>query len=219
MKKLVFLLLLLFFGFCFSQVNIEQIKNDVTNNPKKFYYDNLEIFKTDPKSLNQEQLNYIYYGNNYVDYGFKRSEFNEVLNEVTKFSNRKISFKKATQILEKAKILYQKNPLNKGLLLDLQKLYYIVKEQDKGDFHISQYQLLYETIQNSGTGKLDISPLVVTNFSDQMLALENSKVFARGITFKSTVLPDGSWLNIYKNGQDLFFVRTTHHKDLYKDDK
>lgn len=219
MKKLVFLLLLLFFGFCFSQVNIEQIKNDVTSDPKKFYYDNLEIFKTDPKSLSQEQLNYIYYGNNYVDYGFKRSEFNEVLNEVTKFSNRKISFKKATQILEKAKILYQKNPLNKGLLLDLQKLYYIVKEQDKGDFHFSQYQLLYETIQNSGTGKLDISPLVVTNFSDQMLALENSKVFARGITFTSKVLPDGSWLNIYKNGQDLFFVRTTHHKDLYKDDK
>lgn len=219
MRKLVFLLLLLFFGFCFSQVNIEQIKNDVTSDAKKFYYDNLEIFKTDPKSLSQEQLNYIYYGNNYVDYGFKRSEFNEVLNEVTKFSNRKISFKKATQILEKAKILYQKNPLNKELLLDLQKLYYIVKEQDKGDFHFSQYQILYETIQNSGTGKLDISPLVVTNFSDQMLALENSKVFARGITFKSTVLPDGSWLNIYKNGQDLFFVKTTHHKDLYKDDK
>ncbi|MFL9834118.1 DUF4919 domain-containing protein [Chryseobacterium terrae] len=219
MKKNLFLLSLLFFGICFSQVNIEQIKNDVTSDPKKFYYDNLEIFKTDPKSLSQEQLNYIYYGNNYVDYGFKRSEFNNVLDEVTKFSNRKISFKKATQVLEKAKILYQKNPLNKELLLDLQKLYYIVKEQDKGDFHFNQYQLLYETIQNSGTGKLDISPLVVTNFSDQMLALENSKVFTRGITFKSAVLPDGSWLNIYKNGQDLFFVKTTHHKDLYKDDK
>ncbi|MGO4707883.1 hypothetical protein AB4Y90_01965 [Chryseobacterium sp. 2TAF14] len=85
MKKLVFLLLLLFFGFCFSQVNIEQIKSDVTSDPKKFYYDNLEIFKSDPKSLSQEQLNYIYYGNNYVDYGFNRSEFNEVLNEVTKY--------------------------------------------------------------------------------------------------------------------------------------
>jgi len=219
MKKMFFLLSLLFFGFYFSQVNIEQIKNDVTSNRKKFYYDNLEIFITNPKSLNQEQLNYIYYGNNYVDYGYKRSEFMNDLGEVTRFSNRKISFKKATEVLEKAKILYQKNPLNKELLLDLQKLYYIVKEQDKGDFHFSQYQLLYETIQNSGTGKLDISPLVVTNFSDQMLALENSNVFARGITFKSTVLPDGSWLNIYKNGQDLFFVRTAHHKDIYKDDK
>lgn len=219
MKKLVLLLLLLFSGFCFSQVNIEQIKNDVKSDSQKFYYDNLEIFKTNPKSLSQEQLNYIYYGNNYVDYGFKRSEFNHALGEVTKFSNRKISFKKAIQILEKAKNLYQRNPLNKELLLDLQKLYYIVKEKDKGDFHFSQYQLLYETIQNSGTGKLDISPLVVTNFSDQMLALENSKVFARGITFTSKVLPDGSWLNIYKNEQDLFFVRTTHHKDLFKDDK
>lgn len=219
MKKLLFLLSLLFFGFCFSQVNIEKIKNDVTSDSKKFYYDNLEIFKTDPKSLNQEQLNYIYYGNNYVDYGFKRKEFMNDLGEVTKFSNRKISFKKATEVLEKAKFLYKKNPLKKELLLDLQKLYYIIKEQDKGDFHFSQYQILCETIQNSGTGKLDISPVVVTNFSDQMFALENSKVFVRGITFTSKVLPDGSWLNIYKNGQDLFFVRTTHHKDFFKDDK
>lgn len=218
MKKLLFLLLLSF-SFCFSQVNIENIKADVTNDPKKFYYDNLEIFKTDPKSLNQEQLNYIYYGNNYVDYGFKRSEFNDILNEVTKFSNRNISFKKATEVLEKAKALYQKNPLNKELLLGLQKLYYKIKDENKGDFHFSQYQLLLETIKNSGTGKLDTSPVVVTNFSDQMAALETSKVFARGITFTTKVLPDGSWLNIYKNGQDLFFVKTTHHKDLYKDDK
>jgi len=72
---------------------------------------------------------------------------------------------------------------------------------------------------NSGTGKLDVSPILVANFSDQMLALENSKVFTRGITFTTKVLPDGSWLNIYKNGQDLFFVKTIHHKDLYKDDK
>lgn len=219
MKKLLFLLSLLFFGFCLSQVNIEQIKNDVTSDPKKFYYDNLEIFKTDPKSLNQEQLNYIYYGNNYVDYGFKRGEFMTSLNEVTNFSNRNISFKKASQVLEKAKILYQKNPLKKELLLDLQKLYYKVKERDKGDFHFSQYQRLYETMMNSGTGKLDISPLVVTNFSDQMVALERSTVFVRGVTFQSKVLTDGSWLNIYKNGQDLLFIRTTHHKDFFKDDK
>lgn len=219
MKKLLFLLSLLFFEFCISQVNIEQIKNDVTSDPKKYYYDYLEIFKTDPKSLNQEQLNYIYYGNNYVDYGFKRGEFMTDLGEVTKFADRNISFKKATEVLEKAKILYQQNPLKKELLLDLQKLYYKIKEQDKGDFHFTQYQLLLETIKNSGTGKLDVSPLVVTNFSDQMTALESSKVFVRGLTFDSKVLPDGSWLNIYKNGQDLLFVKTTHHKDFYKDDK
>ena len=219
MKKLLFLVSLLFFEFYLSQVNIDQIKKDVISDPKKFYYDNLEIFKTDPKSLNQEQLNYIYYGNNYVDYGFKRGEFMTDLGEVTKFSDRNISFKKATEVLEKAKILYQKNPLQKELLLDLQKLYYIIKEEDKGDFHFSQYQLLLKTINNSGTGKLAVSPLVVTNFSDQMFALESSEVFVRGVTFQSKVLADGSWLNIYKYGQDLLFVRTTHHKDFFKDDK
>lgn len=219
MKKLHLLFFLIYFGIYFSQVNIDEIKKNVTENPQKYYYDNLEIFKTNPKLLNQEQLNYIYYGNNYIDYGFKRSEFNDVLSEVTNFSNRNISFKKASQVLEKAKMLYEKNPLSKELLLDLQKLYYKIKEQDKGDFHFSQYHFLYETIMNSGTGKLDVSPIVVANFSDQMLALENSKVFTRGITFTTKVLPDGSWLNIYKNGQDLFFVKTIHHKDLYKDDK
>lgn len=219
MKKLLFLVLLLFFEFYLSQLNIDQIKNDVISDPKKFYYDNLEIFKTDPKSLNQEQLNYIYYGNNYVDYGFKRGEFMTDLSEVTEFSDRNISFKKATEVLEKAKILYQKNPLQKELLLDHQKLYYKIKEEDKGDFHFIQYQLLLKTINNSGTGKLDVSPLVVTNFSDQMVALESSEVFVRGVTFQSKVLADGSWLNIYKYGQDLLFVRTTHHKDFLKDDK
>jgi hypothetical protein len=52
-----------------------------------------------------------------------------------------------------------------------------------------------------------------------MVALESSEVFVRGVTFQSKVLADGSWLNIYKYGQDLLFVRTTHHKDFFKDDK
>ncbi|MCU7614437.1 DUF4919 domain-containing protein [Chryseobacterium sp. GMJ5] len=219
MKKLLLLFFLFSIGIYYPQVNIEQIKKDVTDNPQKFYYDNLEIFKTNPKLLNQEQLNYIYYGNNYVDYGFKRAEFNDNLNKITDFSNRNISFKKASEVLEKAKILYQKNPLSKELLLDLQKLYLKVKNEEKADFHFSQYWLLYQTIINSGTGKLDVSPLAVTNFSDQIIALESSKVFVRGLTFTTKVLPDGSWLNIYKNGQDLFFIIMFHHKDFYKDDK
>ncbi len=129
MKKLHLLFFLIYFGIYFSQVNIDEIKKNVTENPRKYYYDNLEIFKTNPKLLNQEQLNYIYYGNNYVDYGFKRSEFNDILSEVTNFSNRNISFKKASQVLEKAKMLYEKNPLSKELLLDLQKLYYKIKNK------------------------------------------------------------------------------------------
>jgi len=220
MKKILSFLLLIIYGISFCQINVEEIKKNVTENPQKYYYDNLEIFKTNPKSLSSEQLNYVYYGNNYVDYGFNRLEFNKKLDEITKFSKRNISIKKANEILEKALILYSKNPLNKELLEDLQLLYSKIGDESKSDLYSSQSYVLYQTIKNSGTGKLDVSPIVVTNFSDQLFAVENySGIFSRGIDFDTTVLPDGSWLNIFKNGTHLFFVKTIHHKDFYKDDQ
>ncbi|PIF43668.1 uncharacterized protein DUF4919 [Chryseobacterium sp. 52] len=220
MNKIFQLVFILSFGICYCQINVEEIKKNVTENPQKYYYDHLEVFKTDPKSLSQEQLNYIYYGNNYVDYGYRRGEFNKQLNEITKFADRKISSKKASEVLEKAIPLYQKNPINKELLTDLSDLYKKTGDLVKGELHSTQLQLLHETIKNSGTGKLDNSPIVVTNFSDQLYAIEQiSDVFFRGISFDTKVLPDGSWLNIFKNGIRLFFVKTVHHKDMYKDDK
>lgn len=201
MKNLLSFLLLISFGISYSQINVEEIKQNVIENPQKYYYDYLEIFKTNPKSLTAEQLNYVYYGNNYVDYGFKRLEFNKELDEVTKFSKRNISSKKAKDILEKALVLYEKNPLNKELLEDLQILYSKIGDGSKSDLHYSQSQLLYQIIKNSGTGKSDISPIVVTSFSNQWYAVENySGIFSRGIDFESKVLSDGSWLNVFKNG-------------------
>jgi hypothetical protein len=220
MNKLLQIIFILCFGLYFSQVNVEEIKKNVAENPQKYYSDVVEIFKTDPKSLNQEQLNYVYYGNNYVDYGYKRIQFNEQLNEITKFTGRKISPKKVSEVLEKAMSLYQKNPLNKELLTDLSNLYKKTGNLVKSELYSTQLQLLYRTISNSGTGKLDNSPIVVTNFSDQWYAVENfSGIFSRGLDFDTKVLPDGSWLNIFKNGTHLFFVKTVHHKDLYKDEE
>jgi len=220
MRKITFVLFVMVSSLYFSQINIEEIKKNVTEDPQKYYYEYLKIFKTAPKTLNQEQLNYIYYGNNYIDYGYKRSEFNKELDEITKFTNRKISFKKISEILEKAKLLYEQNPLNKELIRDLYVLYRKIDNSKDSDLYFYQYELLYETIKNSGTGKLDTSPLVVTSFSDKFYAVENfSGIFSQGIDFKTKVLPDGSWLDIFKNGIDLFFVKTVHHKDMYKDDK
>lgn len=219
MKGAFSLVHILFCVFIFSQVNIDEIKKNVLENPKTFYYDNLEIYKTNPDKLTQEQLNYIYYGNNYVDYGYKRTEYNDKLNIVTDYSSRKLSKKLANKVLENALSLYQQNPINKELIYDLINIYRTLGDDGKSEFHALQYKLLRETIQKSGTGKLEEFPIVVTSFADQKIALEDfSNVWKYGTDFQSKVLPDGSWLDIFRNGLDLFFVKTVHHKDMFKDD-
>lgn len=217
MKRLFSFFMVFCVAFLFGQINIDAIRKNVTENPQKYYYDNLEIFKTNPADLSQEQLNYIYYGNNYVDYGFDRSEFNKKLGEVSKIAQKQASKKLTSQILEKAVPLYQLNPINKTLLNDLVLLYLNSGDKAKSDFHSLQYSLLMETIENSGTGLLEETPIVVTNFQDKFLAVEQfSKVFTQGITFKVKQLEDGSWLDIFKNGMDLYFIKTVHHKDMFK---
>ena len=218
MKKALFTFIFLcLHSIVFSQVNIEEIKKNVTENPQKYYYDYLEIFKTAPETLSQEQLNYIYYGNNYVDYGYDRLTFNQKSGKISKFAHNRISKKFAEKILLDALPLYEQNPLNKELLLCLSDLYKAKSEQEKSDFHYNQYQLLIKTIEKSGNGKLDNSAILVTSFQDLMLSVERfSIVFVPGLDFKEKVLPDGSWLYIFKNGIDLFFVRLVHHKDAFK---
>lgn len=217
MKELYGVLMIFCVSVVFGQVNIDEIKKNVTENPQKFYYQNLETFRTNPSTLSDEKLNYIYYGNNYVDYGFDRGDFNKKLSEVSKFAGRKISKKLSAEVLNKALSLYQLNPLNKTLLNDLALLYGYSGDHEKRDFHLLQYQLLVETIGKSGTGLLEETPIVVTSFQDKFLALEQfSKVLASGISFKTKQLEDGSWLDIFKNGLDLYFIKTVHHKDMFK---
>ena len=48
MKNLSKLLLVLFsFNFCFFQINVEQIKKNVADNPQEYYYEYLEIFTSE----------------------------------------------------------------------------------------------------------------------------------------------------------------------------
>lgn len=220
MKKLLKLVLTIFsISFYFSQVNIEEVKKNVTENPQKYYIEYLEVFKNTPEKLTQEQLNYIYYGNNYIDLKYNRSEFNKNLGSVSKIVKKNFSKKLAQITLEKALLLYEKNSISKELLLNLVNLYNKLEDKKKSQLHFDQYQLLLQTIKNSGTGLLEESPIVVTSFSDKFLALEQfSKIFTLGIDFKTQVLPDGSWLDIFKNGMDLFFIKTVHHKDMFKDE-
>lgn len=217
MKEFYAVLMIFCASFIFGQINIDEIKKNVSEDPQKFYYQNLETFKTNPSALSQEQLNYIYYGNNYVVYGFDRGDFNKKLSEVSKFAGKKISKKLSSEVLNKALSLYELNPLNKTLLNNLALLYGNSGDHEKRDFHLLQYQLLVETIGKSGSGLLEETPIVVTNFQDKFLALEQfSKVFASGISFKTKQLEDGSWLDIFKNGIDLYFIKTVHHKDMFK---
>ena len=115
MKKALFTFIFLcLHGIVFSQVNIEKIKKNVTENPQKYYYEYLEIFKTAPETISQEQLNYIYYGNNYVDYGYDKLTFNQKSGKISKFAHNRISKKFAEKTGEKVylQIYLHKNKAN-----------------------------------------------------------------------------------------------------------
>lgn len=201
MKRIFLFFMLLISAIHFAQVNVEEIKKNVIENPQKYYYENVMIFKTNPESMSQEQLNYVYYGFNYVDYGYKRSEYAEKNSRLSKIASRNVSKKVALQSLEDANYLYGKTPHSLNLLNNLVLIYSKAGDQKQSDLHAIQYQLISKTIEKSGNGLLEETPLLVTNFSDKFFALENfSKIFVPGITFKIKVLEDGSSLDIFKNG-------------------
>lgn len=47
MKKIFYVIFLFVSGFCFSQINVEEIKKNIDENPQKYFYDYLEIFRKD----------------------------------------------------------------------------------------------------------------------------------------------------------------------------
>ncbi|WP_155845778.1 hypothetical protein [Chryseobacterium gregarium] len=53
MKKIFVLLLVIHSLLFFSQINVEEIKKNVIENPQKYFYEYLEIFKKDPSKLTQ----------------------------------------------------------------------------------------------------------------------------------------------------------------------
>lgn len=209
MKKMLSFLLLISFVISFCQTNVEEIKKNVTENPQKYYYEYLEIFKKDPLKLTQDEMSQLYYGSRFVDTGYSLSAYNNDYDEVWKPASKRISKSKAQKILAKAEIAYSKNPFEREILTSLSNIYKALGETEKSDICISQYNIIEETIVKSGTGNSEDSPICVIRAGDVIRQIDNLQGYGMARNFKQDmkVLPDGSMLTKYEMVKKQIYVK------------
>jgi hypothetical protein len=210
MNKIIFILLLMSFGICFAQINVEEIKKNVTENPQKYYLDYLAIFKKNPSELNQEQMNQLYYGSRFIDTGYSLSNYNKDYDKVWKIASRRgLSKGKAQKIINKAEEAYSKNPFEREILTGVANLYIALGETAKSNICISQSTAIEETIKKSGTGKSEDSPICVIRAGDMMSGIKDlmTNGMIRDFNSKEKFLPDGSMLSIYSIGDQKIYLK------------
>ncbi|MRM82671.1 DUF4919 domain-containing protein [Riemerella anatipestifer] len=210
MKKTIFIVFLNFlFAFSYGQINTELIKKNVTENPKENFYNLLDIFKTDPSKLTQEQLNQLYYGSKFVKMDYTIGNYNSESGTFWKHAQKKLSKSKAEKIIEEAELKYSKNPLNKSLLDNMINIYNALNENQKSDLCYKQKDLITQTIEKSGDGKSEETAICVLTAGEVLQQLE--KLIQTGpraqFSQKMKQLSDGSILTIYRIGDREVFVK------------
>lgn len=208
MNKLFQIIFILSFGICFSQINVEEIKKNVTENPQE-YKTYLEIFKKNPASLTQEQMNQLYYGSRFVKSEYDLSNYNDDYKEVWKPSEKKLSKSKAEKIVTKAEKAYVKDPLNRLILKNISNIYSVLGDNAKEELAILQYNAVMNTIKNSGNGDSEDSPICVIWAGDVIAQIDNLHGYGTAADFKQNMkyLPDGSTITAYSMGKKKIFVK------------
>ncbi len=210
MKKIIFIGVLNFlFTFSYGQINTELIKKNVTENPKENFYILLEIFKSNPSELTQEQLNQLYYGSKFLKIDYTIGNYNSESETFWKPAHKKLSKSKAEKIVKEAELKYLKNPLNKSLLDDMINIYSALNENQKADLCSKQKDLIIQTIKNSGDGKSEETAVCVLTAGEVLQQLEKLIQSGPRAQFdqKMKQLSDGSVLTIYKIGDREVFVK------------
>jgi len=208
MKKLLSFFLLVIYGISFCQINVEEIKKNITENPQKFYYDYLEIFKKDPSKLSQDEMNQLYYGSRFVDTGYSLSAYNDDYDDVWKIASRKgLSKVKAQKILEKTEAAYNKAPLNKEILTSMVNIYKSIGEKQKFEICILQNSRIIKTIDESGTGQTENSPICVITAGDMLSFAKPIMMMGRDFKQKDMKTDNGCILTQYSNGGTSLFVK------------
>ncbi|QDP84464.1 DUF4919 domain-containing protein [Chryseobacterium sp. SNU WT5] len=195
--------------FSFAQINTELIKKNVTENPKENFYKLLEIFKSNPSELTQDQLNQLYYGSKFVKIDYTIGSYNSESGTFWKPAHRKLSKSKAEKIVKEAQLKYLKNPLNKNLLDDMVNIYSALNENQKADLCSKQKELIIQTIKKSGDGKSEETAICVLTAGEVLQQLEKLIQSGPRAQFdqKMKQLSDGSVLTIYKIGDREVFVK------------
>ncbi len=203
MKNLLTLNLLIFvFHFSFAQINTELIKKSVTDNPQEYFYFPLEIFKTNPTELTQQQLNQLYYGSKFLKTGYSIGDYNSDV-QFWKVAKKNLSRIKAEKIINEAESKYLKNPLNKSLLEDMINIYAALNLQEKINICNIQKKLITKTVENSGDGKTEETEICVIAPNEVLHYLEKLTQSGPKAQFSQKIikLSDGSFLTIYNIGE------------------
>ncbi|MEI3788545.1 MULTISPECIES: DUF4919 domain-containing protein [unclassified Chryseobacterium] len=208
MNKLLQIIFILCFGLYFSQVNVEEIKKDVTENPQQ-YNTYLETFKKDPESLTQQQMNLLYYGSRFMSSGHEMSDYNNDYKKIWKIAEKKPSKSKAQKILAKAEAAYAKDPLNKAILSNMAHIYDSLDDKARNELAVTQYNAIINTINRSGDGSSEDSPICVIWAGDVIAQIDNLIGYGTAADFKQNMkfLPDGSMLTVYSMGSKKIFVK------------
>ena len=207
MKKILSFFLLIIYGISFSQINVVEIKKNVTENPQKYYHEFLEIFKNDPSKLTQDEMNQLYYGSRFVDTGYSLSAYNQDYDEVWKPASRRISKSKAQKILSKAEDAYNKAPLNMEILSSMVNIYDAIGEKTKVQICTLQNNRIIKTIDESGTGKTENSPVCVITAGDMISFAKPVMMMGRSFKQKDIKTDDNCILTEYSNGGISLFVK------------
>lgn len=194
--------------FSFGQINVDLIKRKVTENPKENFYSLVDKFMDNPSELTQEELNQIYYGSKFIKNDYSLGDYNRDYEEIWKKAGKKLSKDKAQKILMQAEAKYKKNPLNRYVLKDMINLYKATGDNKKLDAIKKQNELTEHTVEKSGDGKTEQSPICVIYPSDVLVQLERfSYVNIGKFEQKSKQLEDGSILTMYKMGNEVYYVK------------
>lgn len=208
MQKITFIFLLLFSHIYFAQINLEEIKKNVKENPQKYYTDYLEIFKKDPLKLSQEEMIQFYYGSRFAGTEYSIADYNKDYEEIWKIASRRgLSKVKAQKIVAKAEVAYNKAPLNKEILAAMVNIYNAIGEKTKAEICILQNNRIIKTIDESGTGKSENSPICVITAGDMMSIAKHVMMMGRAFKQKDIKTDDSSILTEYSNGGISLFVK------------
>ncbi|PKF74545.1 DUF4919 domain-containing protein [Chryseobacterium sp. PMSZPI] len=207
-KHIISGILILIFQVFYAQIDTDLIKRNVTENPKENYFPLLEKFKINPNSLSQEELNQLYYGSKFIKSDYSIGDYNTDYDKIWKQTQKKLSKVKAEKIIAEAEVRYKKNPLNKFVLEGMVYLYSTIEDEKKLNIVEQQLDLIKKTIEKSGDGKSEQSPICVIDPGDVLVQLDKFSFIDRTkFGQKTRQLEDGSILSMYTMGDEVYYVK------------
>lgn len=202
-------ILVLIFQAFYAQINTDLIKKNVTENPQENFYKLLDVFKTNPSELTQDQLNQLYYGSKFVKMDYTFVNYNRESGTFWKPAQKRLSKSKAEKMVTEAESKYSINPLDKNLLDSMMNIYQALDQNQKKELCSKQKDLILQTIEKSGDGKSEETAICVLTPGEVLQQLQILATSGPRDEFsqKMKQLSDGSMLTIYKIGNREVYVK------------